>query len=52
MKTVWIAFIAGMMIGGSAGFCFACLIQVSRDDKFWRDRIKGGGIKDAEKSMD
>ena len=50
MKTVWIAFIAGMMIGGSAGFFCACLLQVARDDKFWKGKInsKRGRGEDAD----
>ena len=39
MSTLWVAFIVGLIIGGSAGFFCAALLACSREEKFWRETL-------------
>lgn len=39
MSNWWCGICIGLLIGAVAGFMFCALVQIAREDKFWRDRL-------------
>ena len=40
MNSFCYGIICGLLVGGSVGFFIACLLQVIREDRYWRGQIK------------